>query len=348
MGPPDVVARLSGAWPPGVHTVAVVASVDTETKPGAVFTAATTPTVTLTHDGPPLGFVPPSFVANKTVVVLVELYRRGGGWKVRAVGQGYDNGLAGLATDYGVTIDDAPDPAVPTAPRATAATESPSTISLRKVEQQAPALTGLALQAAQALTASGAAGRRAAVYLVLDHDWIMEEYYENFSVQAFADKVLALSANLDDDGTVPVVFSGDENPFMEEISLSNYRGRIGQLHTQVDWGIGDVAAAMRAVINHYQASGAAGPAYVIVQVGDEPFDKANVRTLLQNSESLGLFWQFVGFGNNGDLNFYKNLNASSRVTFRNAAFYNAGGTPSAIPNESFYENLLQGFAAWPQ
>ncbi|MBD0838631.1 TerD family protein [Streptomyces sp. TRM68416] len=38
--------------------------------------------------------------------IFGELYRRGGEWKLRAVGQGYDAGLAGLATDFGVDIDD--------------------------------------------------------------------------------------------------------------------------------------------------------------------------------------------------------------------------------------------------
>ncbi|CAL9507543.1 TerD family protein [Streptomyces sp. enrichment culture] len=38
--------------------------------------------------------------------IFGELYRRGGEWKIRAVGQGYDAGLAGLATDFGVDIDD--------------------------------------------------------------------------------------------------------------------------------------------------------------------------------------------------------------------------------------------------
>lgn len=41
---------------------------------------------------------------TETVLVLGELYRRQGGWKLRAIGQGYDSGLAGLAADYGVTI----------------------------------------------------------------------------------------------------------------------------------------------------------------------------------------------------------------------------------------------------
>ncbi|MEW2070190.1 TerD family protein [Streptomyces sp. NPDC007346] len=41
-----------------------------------------------------------------SAVIFGELYRRSGQWKFRAVGQGYASGLAGLATDYGVDIDD--------------------------------------------------------------------------------------------------------------------------------------------------------------------------------------------------------------------------------------------------
>lgn len=45
---------------------------------------------------------------SETAVVLGELYRRQGGWKFRAVGQGYASGLAGLATDYGISVDGEP------------------------------------------------------------------------------------------------------------------------------------------------------------------------------------------------------------------------------------------------
>ncbi|MFJ8113739.1 TerD family protein [Streptomyces sp. NPDC096132] len=38
--------------------------------------------------------------------IFGELYRRGEEWKFRAVGQGYDTGLAGLATDFGVDVED--------------------------------------------------------------------------------------------------------------------------------------------------------------------------------------------------------------------------------------------------
>jgi stress response protein SCP2 len=43
----------------------------------------------------------------ETAMVLGELYLRGEHWKFRAVGQGWDTGLAGLATDYGIKVADA-------------------------------------------------------------------------------------------------------------------------------------------------------------------------------------------------------------------------------------------------
>ncbi|MEU5976971.1 TerD family protein [Streptomyces sp. NPDC047315] len=73
----------------------------------------------------------------ETAYVLGELYRRQGAWKFRAIGQGYSTGLEGLATDFGIAVDEppasapvpapasapvpAPAPATPPAPPAPAA-----------------------------------------------------------------------------------------------------------------------------------------------------------------------------------------------------------------------------------
>ncbi|MFC9358565.1 TerD family protein [Rhodococcus sp. NPDC057014] len=53
---------------------------------------------------------------TESAFVFGEVYRRNGDWKIRAVGQGWDSGLAGLATDFGVDIDDDPDPEPAAAP----------------------------------------------------------------------------------------------------------------------------------------------------------------------------------------------------------------------------------------
>ena len=65
---------------------------------------------------------------EETAIICGELYRRGDGWKFRAVAQGYPTGLVGLATAFGISVDesgaaetpDAP-PAEPVAPAAPAA-----------------------------------------------------------------------------------------------------------------------------------------------------------------------------------------------------------------------------------
>ncbi|MGW5418983.1 TerD family protein [Streptomyces sp. NPDC003943] len=51
---------------------------------------------------------------EETAIICGELYRRGDGWKFRAVGQGYPTGLVGLATDFGVSVDDGVDAAAET------------------------------------------------------------------------------------------------------------------------------------------------------------------------------------------------------------------------------------------
>ncbi|MFQ6397124.1 TerD family protein [Nocardia sp. KC 131] len=53
---------------------------------------------------------------SESIVIALELYRRQGSWKVRAVGQGYAGGFAALVTDHGVTVDEAPAAAPQAAP----------------------------------------------------------------------------------------------------------------------------------------------------------------------------------------------------------------------------------------
>lgn len=43
---------------------------------------------------------------SETAMICGELYRRGDGWKFRALGQGYASGLVGLATEFGISVDE--------------------------------------------------------------------------------------------------------------------------------------------------------------------------------------------------------------------------------------------------
>ncbi len=71
---------------------------------GATFAGIAT-SVLIEHDGEQVRFAPAHLV-SETVAVIAEVYPRGGAWKVRAVGQGYDAGLAGLARDFGIDVEE--------------------------------------------------------------------------------------------------------------------------------------------------------------------------------------------------------------------------------------------------
>ncbi|QNJ44666.1 TerD family protein [Streptomyces buecherae] len=122
-GTGDSITVDTAAVPADIEKIVVTASLD---APGATF-AGTEPTATVrgADDGSVIATFKPPQLGAETALVVVEVYRRAGAWKVRAVGQGYANGLAGIATDFGVSVEEpaapAPQPAAPAAPAPPAA-----------------------------------------------------------------------------------------------------------------------------------------------------------------------------------------------------------------------------------
>ncbi|MEU3415174.1 TerD family protein [Streptomyces sp. NPDC006658] len=115
---PDAVTVDTAAVPPQIEKIVVTASPDAA---GQTFQGIE-PTATIrdADGGAVLATFTPPRLGTETALVIVEIYRRGGQWKARAVGQGYADGLAGIATDFGVTVEEpaaaAPAPAAPVAP----------------------------------------------------------------------------------------------------------------------------------------------------------------------------------------------------------------------------------------
>ncbi|MFJ8635142.1 TerD family protein [Streptomyces sp. NPDC093568] len=90
--------------PADVDRVVLVASCDPD-DPGRTFHEVKDVLIRASQLGAePVHFRPPALTDGERAVLLMELYRRGEGWKLRAIGQGYDNGLAGLATDFGIEV----------------------------------------------------------------------------------------------------------------------------------------------------------------------------------------------------------------------------------------------------
>ncbi|KJK36420.1 stress protein [Streptomyces variegatus] len=92
---------------PGATRVTVVVS---PAEPGTPLGHLPSPTLHVADAcGRPLARFTPPRPRQEAVLLLAELYRRGDRWKLRALGQGYADGLAGLARDFGVdVVDDTP------------------------------------------------------------------------------------------------------------------------------------------------------------------------------------------------------------------------------------------------
>ncbi|WP_457464472.1 TerD family protein [Streptomyces sp. TE5632] len=111
---PDAITIDTAAVPPGIEKIVVTASPDAQ---GQTFQGIEpTATIRSADDNAVLATFTPPRLGTETALVIVEIYLRNGAWKARAVGQGYANGLAGIATDFGVTVEEPAAPAQPTTP----------------------------------------------------------------------------------------------------------------------------------------------------------------------------------------------------------------------------------------
>ncbi|WP_424920843.1 TerD family protein [Streptomyces sp. wa13] len=91
------------ALPAEVHRVTVVLALPMGAGRPVSFGAVAAPFVAVTGlDGTEIATFTLTGLDTESAVSALELYRRQGAWKVRAVGQGYAAGLAGLFADQGV------------------------------------------------------------------------------------------------------------------------------------------------------------------------------------------------------------------------------------------------------
>ncbi|MER7394354.1 VWA domain-containing protein [Streptomyces sp. NPDC000151] len=230
--------------------------------------------------------------------------------------------------------------------------EARPALSLAKVEDVAPGLVSLYKDAGAALEKQGLTAQRAAVYLALDRSGSMRNYYKDGTVQHLAEQALGLSAHLDDDGTVPVVFFSTDIDGTADLDLTGYEGRIEELHA----GLGHMGRtnyhwAIKAVVDHYKKSKTTAPAFVIFQTDGAPTSKPAAEKALCEAAGLPIFWQFVGFGDPEAKGFdflrkLDDLAVPEKRKVDNAGFFHAGRDPRALADADLYAQLMIEFPEW--
>ncbi|MGI5328407.1 TerD family protein [Actinomadura nitritigenes] len=137
-GSEDRILVDLGALRPDVQRVVIAAS----RYAGATFGALDELCLTISDStGAELLAFPIKEADRETAFIFGELYRRDDSWKFRAVGQGYASGLAGLAADFGISVDDSeeqqPGPA-PAQPAEPPPTDGPDAIADHAAPEASP------------------------------------------------------------------------------------------------------------------------------------------------------------------------------------------------------------------
>ncbi len=243
---------------------------------------------------------------TETAFVFGELYRRGDAWKIRAVGQGWASGLAGLATDFGISVDDEPAPAPAAAPASGISLKKQKQISLEKrAAEQAPQLVDLVKRASVSLDKKGLGEHTARVALCLDISASMSGLYRQGKVQALLERLLALALRFDDDGAVDVFLFGAQGHEAGTLDLSNVTGYTDQVLSEFRLEGGtNYGLAMKLIRKRYFGSDQPRtsvhrdpvPVYCMFVTDGQTSDERSAVEQVKSSSFEPLFWEFIAIG----------------------------------------------------
>lgn len=294
--------------------------------------------------------------SKERAIVAVEIYQKNG-WRMAAVASGFNGGLGDLLRAYGgeEVQPAAQNPIIAPpvledlgAPAAGAAQNNPPAgkkISLEKKLQSAPKLISLAKPIQIVLEKQKLQDTTARVALVLDMSGSMFQRYQDGTVQSIVNKALPLALQFDDDGELDFWLYGSKPQRMPAVTLQNYSSAVPMPFTQTMFDLGygnNEPEVMKEVIKEYRDTKI--PAYVIfITDGDISLGRA-IQSLLMQSSTMPIFWQFVGVGGK-DYGVLEQLDTMSGRHVDNAGFF-ALDDFKRVPNDVLYNRLLSEFPQW--
>ncbi|MFF2012085.1 VWA domain-containing protein [Streptomyces sp. NPDC058195] len=365
----------------------------------------------------------PITAATETALVGGELYRRDGGWKFRAVGQGYASGLAGLATDFGISFDDAPPSATPAPAPALASAPAPAPASApAPAPASAPAPVPVALSAAHlpapvslppspahvpapppyapvapatpsgqvpgeeqlpaemrqrlslrkeqvrvSLSKHGLPQVRARVVLVLDASGSMAGLYRRGTVAGVAERMVAVAAQLDDDGRMQAWTFASNPARLPDLAVGELpewlrlHVRVGQVYGfgrrkppkgllpgQIDMrtvGIQNeeqkVIAEVRAFVRAHPLP---EPTLVLFFSDGGVHRNREIEQELRAAAEEPVFWQFVGLGRS-QYGVLERFDTMPGRLVDNVGFF-AVDDIEQISDQELYDRVLSEFPSW--
>jgi stress response protein SCP2 len=309
-------------------------------------------------------FTGADFLAERALM-LAEIYRKDGAWRLGATGQGFNGGMEALVRHFGASVAD--EPAAPPVP----GPDFSKRLNLEKrVALEAPQLVSLVKNATLSLEKVGLGTHRAKVCLVLDISGSMRKLYGTGLVQAFAERILALACRFDDDGEIDVFLFGRHVHQPEAMTLVNcndYVRKLTQLHPlEGDTRYGIAIEAVRKF--YFPQNGGSEripalvassmPVYVMFVTDGGTSDKSFTEKQMRAASHEPIFWQFMGIGKgrkstskklsmfaDSDFPFLEKLDDLSARLIDNAGFFSVS-SPDEHADGQLYDMMMAEYPAW--
>ncbi|VVN70552.1 VWA domain-containing protein [Pseudomonas fluorescens] len=278
-----------------------------------------------------------TFTSEKAIMVA-ELYRKGGEWRVASNLQGYAEGLDALVKHFGGEVAEEAPPA-----------PAPARISLEKKIAAAPELVSLAKKAQVSLEKASLTDMVARMVLMLDATGSMNGQYSRGRVQEVLNRTVPLAVAFDSDGELECWAFAAKPLKLSPVTLNNYKDFIntdsgGWRKWDVGSRVNDEPRAIEKIIESYISSCDQTPMYVLfVSDGGVSQDRAITRLMI-DAAKLPIFWQFVGIeGRNYGV--LEKLDTMSGRVVDNCGFF-ALDDLHDLTEEDLYDKLMSEFPTW--
>lgn len=191
--------------------------------------------------------------------------------------------------------------------------------------------------------------RPVAVYLVADFSISMTGFYndgrngEPSTMQDLGDRILALSATVDDDGEVPVVLFDTSARKPVNINVHRSAGAMDEVVRKAgSMGGTDYAPAMKVIRELHRKKGNGNPGLVIFQTDGNTGNPGAAERQIKESAPEPLFWQFMGYGYDERMVFLEGLDTMPGRVIDNAGFFHAGQNPKGMSDAELYDQIIGG------
>jgi vWA found in TerF C terminus len=203
-------------------------------------------------------------------------------------------------------------------------------------------------------------GQKAQVIFVCDYSGSMSHEYRSGLVQSIVERLFPLALAFDNDGKMDMYLFENSYRELPEITTANYKGYIQRevIDKRFHMGGTSYAPIIKKLTNDVTtAGGFLGkmlgrtsnkeldmPLFVIFITDGNNDDKRDTTEAMQEASKHGIFWQFVGIGDE-DFPFLQKLDDLSGRLIDNASFFHAENIDKLSDTE-LYNALLGEFPVW--